>query len=359
MAPIRVVLAVTLVLCLTPAPALSQITPIANPQGFSSSVTLVTFEGQGSRMPPVISSLGGVSFSSSYDYMSLGNDGDPRPFGPDEGLSVDNRGASEPVTLRFASPITRLAFVTRINGCNQRATVQFFSGAASVGSGQSGPSQPVTSDPRDTCSPGKWIWVGFESAQPFDRVVINAPTNGYASLDNIRFESVAPPPPPPPVVVTPMANPSAFSASATLVTFQNANDITVSSMSGATFSAGSQNYVSVGMDPAPRPFGPADPKTIDNRPGFSQPITIAFAAPATKLAFEVSHNGCAETVLVEFLAGTNVIGSGRTPASAPGSNCSPGGFVFGGFQLSAPFDRVRITGPVNGYLRIDNVRFER
>ena len=339
-----------------------QITGIANPQGFSASATLITFEGQGIVGPPTVASLSGVTFSQgSIAYVSVGMETTPRQFDPQETRVVDNRDTLQPVTLAFAAPMTRLGFEIEINGCGARATVQFFRGGAQVGSAQTGPSQPQDpTNPRDTCSPGRWIFAAYESAQFFDRAVIAGPTNGMVRLDNIRFENAMPPPP----VVTALANPSSFTPAATLITFQGqgvSGPPTITTLSGATFASGSQTYVSIGMDDRARPFGPADPTVVDNRPAFSQPITITFASPQTRVAFESAYNGCSETVLVEFFSGSTAVASARTPPSGtmPGNNCSPGNFVFAGFQVSVPFDRIRLTAPVSGYLRLDNLRFER
>lgn len=359
MAPRHALVGVLLLSLAAPVIAAAQITTIANPQGFSGRETLITFEGQGSSGPPRITTLGGVTFSQGgTPYVSLGSDGSPRVFDPQDPIVIDNRDTLQPVTLAFASPATRLGFEIQINGCGAHATVQFFRGNTAIGSAQTGPSERQNpSEPRDTCSPGKWIFAAYNSAQRFDRAVISGPTNGLARLDNIRLEDATPTPP----TITALPNPNSFTAGATLITFQGLSNPAITALSGATFSAGSTTYVSLGMDDRARPFGPPDPMTIDNRPAFSQPIRIQFASPVTRIAFEVSHNGCGETVQVEFFSGTTSLGSARTPASPamPGNNCSPGYFVFGGFQLTAPFDSIRLTGPTNGYLRIDNLRFER
>jgi hypothetical protein len=294
-------------------------------------------------------------------HADIAQDGYRRQFDPQESRNIDNRTTSQPFALGFASPITRVGFEVRFNTCGSRATVQFFRGGTSVGSAQSGPSMAPEGEDPVNCSPARWLFAAFESSQPFDRIVISVPL-GFMKLDNIRFENVAPPPPVP--VFTPLANPSSFSAQATLITFEGqgiSGPPTIASLSGATFAGGSTAYVSIGMDDRPRPFGPADPKVVDNRPSNSQPISIAFAAPVTRVGFESVYNGCGETVLVEFFSGGTLIGSARTPPSGtmPNNNCSPGNFVFAGFQSNVAFDRIRLTAPVNGYLRLDNLRFER
>ena len=348
----RRVLVGALALCVFAPPlARAQVTPIDTPQGFSGRETLITFEGQGIVGPPSVSSLDGVTFATgSTPYLDLALDPDPRPFGPQEPRTVGNPTSGAPVSLAFASPMTRLGFELRYNGCNQRAQVEFYRGQTPVGTAQT----PLS--PADPCvSPAGWVFAGFASATPFDRVLVRAPVPPYVRLDNIRFENAAPPS----VVVTPLPNPSTFSAQARLITFEGADNRT-STMGGVSFSRG-VNDVRCGMFTEPRPFGPQEPMGCDNdQPFDGTPVTIVLPSPATRIAFETAYNGCGETVTVAFLNGTAQIGTAQGPPSGskPGNNCSPGNWVFVGFQVTAPFDRIRITGPVSGYVRVDNLRFE-
>lgn len=350
------VFALVLFLCvLIPASAAAQISGISSPSGFSGKETLVTFQGASSTR---VSTVNGVtlSYGSSTD---IGCSGDPsaRPFGPQEITSCDTATPfnGQPITMAFASPMNRFALELRHNLCNAQATLQFYRGQTSVGTAQTVPSQPM--QPGNVCGPSAFSFNGYQSVQPFDRIVLAGPGNGYLKIDNLRFESTAPPPP----VITTLPNPSSFSATATLITFQGVQNITTT-VSGATFSRGGSSGVRCGMFSDPRPFGPQDPMGCDNdQPFTGAPINISLAANVTRIAFEAAFNGCGATATIEFFNGGTVVGTAQQSAAAPArpdGGCSPAGWIFAGFQTTTPFNRIRITGPGNGYVRIDNVRFE-
>ena len=63
---------------------------------------------------------------------------------------------------------------------------------------------------------------------------------------------------------------------------------------------------------------------------------------------------------MNLFLGDALIGTVQTPPVPAGSDggCSPAGWVFAGFQSTAAFNRVVLTGPSNGYVRIDTLRFE-
>jgi hypothetical protein len=345
----------TLVLVvIAPAYATAQITPISSPAGFSGRETLLTFEG---AFGTQVSTLNGVTFSyGPVNYLRCREDPATRPFGPQEPTICDTSTPfnGQPITMVFASPMSRLGFELRHNLCNAQATVQFYRAQTLIGTGQTPVSQPQ--QPGNICGPAAWGFAGFESAAPFDRVVLTAPGNGYLRIDNVRFESTAPPTP----IITPIASPAGFSGSATLITFEGAQNRT-STLSGVVFSRG-VDYVRCGMFSERRPFGPQEPMGCDNDQPFSGvPITMSFPAQINRVAFETAFNVCGSTATVQLFLGDALVGTVQTPPVPPrpsDGGCSPAGWVFVGFQSTAPFNRVVLTGPPNGYVRIDNLRFE-
>jgi len=167
--------------------ASAQITTFYDPSSFSGTETVLTFQGASEPL----SEYNGVSFSQNGAGVGLVNDGDTRPFGPQESTAIDNDVnpfTGLPIEITFPSALLKVAFESRFNGYGQGLTVSFYAGDALVGTGTS-------QAPTDTStSPNGWIFTGFDSLVPFDRIVVAGPNNGYVRIDNVRFEGTAAPP---------------------------------------------------------------------------------------------------------------------------------------------------------------------
>jgi hypothetical protein len=138
---------------------------------------------------------------------------------------------------------------------------------------------------------------------------------------------------------------SAFPGSATLITFDGLSG-PVSNVGGVTFSHGSNPFVHAGSS-----------GYVDNDIPFDgQPITIDFGALEDIVGGDLSFNGPG-TLAITFFAGATNLGTGTVDSGA--CSTSPCPFVFGAFESSVDFDRVTLTGPLNGYVRLDNLEFAR
>src|SRR5262245_60875591 len=188
--PILVVVSIAIAFAAVPARA--DIRSIPSPDVLSNAAQqLVTFYPP-SIGPTTLEERDGVRFSYGGGPASPGFDCDPRPFGPMQcGIPYDDqivRGSGEsgtPLEIRLPFPTTRAGFETRfhVHAVNSSALVTVYSGDLALGS-------LATGTHSNTGVPSPWMWVGIESDEPFDRIVVTPP---YITIyvDNVRFDTSA------------------------------------------------------------------------------------------------------------------------------------------------------------------------
>lgn len=188
-----------------PSIARAQITPINNPGAFAPSHTLQQFE---SPFFGPQANWGGVNITwkggnPAVKKTFCGS----RPYGPvtcptpPATNTIDNQDPFTGnfgglVVIDFPSPINMFSIEAAYNFIGSKMKVEFYSGGGATLVGTAfGPPAPPAEDGGG--APAGWVFIGFHSVTPFNRLVLNAnfvtfTPSGYMRLDNLRYDVGSP-----------------------------------------------------------------------------------------------------------------------------------------------------------------------
>lgn len=156
---------------------------LTNPNQLSGNEKVVTFQGVNPFEILTPAKTLGVDFRYAVTgggIQAAFDPGSPREFGPAEGTILNQfMFGTAGIEITFPLAVDRVGFELRPNP-NQGGvlTLSLFDGASLVESFTIPNRAPVTS----------YLFYGFETTQPFDRVVLVGPGDGRFGLDNARFE---------------------------------------------------------------------------------------------------------------------------------------------------------------------------
>ncbi len=165
----------------------AQYTVLTDLSSFSGTEGLIDFEGLGAQGDPV-PAVDGVSFVLSPSLIAprfSNQDTGTRPFGPQGVGAIDPAASGAPfnpyddLQIAFPDPVNRAGFVINANLANTIDVTALYDGAV------------VANIPLLTSATGGFTFLGFETDDPFDELLIeigNAQGFGFWRLDNLRYE---------------------------------------------------------------------------------------------------------------------------------------------------------------------------
>ena len=160
---------------------------------------------------------------------------------------------------------------------------------------------------------------------------------------------------------TVLTNPSQFSGSETLLTFQGAGTIPgdeVSNYGGVNFALSSGDAAQYRIETLVREFGPAETSAIDNIFGQSAPypdLTMTFSSLISRVGFEMRTNFPDDIgVTMSLSAGGSIVDTHSFTTSGSGI------YYFYAFETAVLFDEliIDVDESINGAFALDNLRFE-
>lgn len=159
---------------------------LTNPNQFSGNEQLVTFQGINPFEIITPDKALGVIFQYAVTGAGVqaASDGlTPREFGPSEAAVLNQfQVGTAGIEITFPLDVDRVGFEFRPNpNLGGVLTISLFEGTTSVESftiPNRAPPLPATT----------YLFYGFETTQPFDRLVLVGPGDGRFALDNLRFE---------------------------------------------------------------------------------------------------------------------------------------------------------------------------